>query len=55
MNFDIEMNFNTDPIKQAQEVTFSRKTKKLRHPPLVFNNTNVSPSIYQKHLGIILD
>ena len=54
-NFDTEMNFNTDPIKQAQEVIFSRKTKKLRHPPLVFNNTNVTPSIYQKHLGIILD
>ena len=33
------MNFNTDPIKQAQEVTFSRKTKKLRHPPkLAFEN-----------------
>ena len=48
LNFDTEMNFNTDPIKQAQEVIFSRKTKKLRHPPLVFNNTNVTPSIYQK-------
>ena len=31
------------------------KTKKLPHPPLVFNNVNVTQSIYQKHLGIILD
>ena len=49
------MNFNPDPTKQAQEVISSCKTKKLPHPPLVFNNTNVTQSIYQKHLGIILD
>ena len=49
------MNFNPYPTKQAQEVIFSHKTKKLTHPPLVFNNGNVSQSIYQKHLAIILD
>ena len=49
------MNFNPDPTKQAQEVIFSRKTKKLLHPPLVFDNANVTQSINQKHLGIILD
>ena len=53
--FRWKMNFNPDPTKQAQEVIFSRKTKKLPHPPLVFNNVNVTQSIYQKHLGIILD
>ena len=53
--FQWKMNFNSDATKQAQEVIFSRKTKKLPHPPLVFNNTNVTQSIYQKHLGIILD
>ena len=53
--FQWKSNFNPDPTKQAQEVIFSRKTKKLPHPPLVFNNTNVTQSIYQKHLGIILD
>ena len=53
--FQWKLNFNPDPTKQAQEVIFSRKTKKLPHPPLVFNNTNVTQSIYQKHLGIILD
>ena len=31
------------------------KQKGLPHPPLVFNNTNVTQSIYQKHLGLILD
>ena len=31
------------------------KRKKLPHPPLVFNNANVTQSIYQKHLGITLD
>ena len=53
--FQWKMNFNSDATKQAQEVIFSRKTKKLPHPPLVFNNTNVTQPIYQKHLDIILD
>ena len=53
--FQWKMNFNSDPTKQALEVIFSRKTTKLPHPPLVFNNTNVTQLIYQKHLGIILD
>ena len=53
--FQWKLNFNPDPTKQAQEVIFSRKTKKLPYPPLVFNNTNVTQAIYQKHLGIILD
>ena len=52
--FQWKMNFNLDPTKQAQEVIFSRKTKTLPHPPLVFNNANVTQSIYQKHLDIIL-
>ena len=46
------MNFNVDSIKQAQEVIFSHKTKKLPHSPVVFNNEkNIIQSIYQKHLG----
>ena len=49
------MNFNPDLTKQAQEVIFSSKTKELPHPPLVFNNVNVTQSIHQKHLGIIRD
>ena len=53
--FQWKLNFNPDPTKQAQEVIFSRKTKKLPHLPLVFNNTNVTQSIYEKNLGVILD
>ena len=41
--------------KQVQEVMFSRKTKKFPYLSLVFNNAYVTQSIYQKHLGIILD
>ena len=35
--FQWKINFNPDPTKQAQEVIFSCKTKKLHHPSLVFN------------------
>ena len=44
-----------DPTKQAHEVICSCKTKEIYHPPLVFNNTIVSQSSSQKHLGVILD
>ena len=37
-----KMSFNPEPSKQAQEVIFSRKTKKDYHPPLAFNNNNVA-------------
>ena len=40
--FQWKMNFNPDPIKQAQEVIFSRKAKEVDHPLLVFNNSSVS-------------
>ena len=50
-----KMSFNPDPNKQAQEVIFSRKIKKLNHPPLTFSKSTVSQSTYQKHLGVILD
>ena len=49
------MNFNPDTTKQTHKVIFSRKTKEIYHSPLVFNNTNVSQSSSQKHLGVILD
>ena len=65
--FQRKMNFNPDPSKQAHEIIFSRKTKKICHPslrfnnsivsqsPYRFNNSIVSQSLYQKHLGIFLD
>ena len=49
------MNFNPDPIKKAHEVIFSCRKKEICHPPLVFNNTNISQSSSQKNLGVILD
>ena len=52
--FHWKMSFNTDPNKQAQEVIFSRKLKKLCHPPLRFNSSNVSQASSQKHLGLKL-
>ena len=50
-----KMSFNLDPSKQAQEVLFSRKTKKEYHPPLAFTNNNVSETNSQKHLGVVID
>ena len=49
------MTFNPDRSKQAQEIIFCRKLKKVAHPPLLFNNNYVSQVNSQKHLGIILD
>ena len=53
--FQWKMSFNPDPSKQAQEVILSRQIKRSTHPPLVFNNNNVSQTFSQKHLGVILD
>ena len=53
--FQWKINFSPDPTKQAHEVIFRSKTKEIYHRPLVFNNTNVSQSSSQKHLGVILD
>ena len=53
--FQWKMSFNPDPSKQAQEIIFSRKTKKICHPSLRFNNSIVSQFLYQKHLGKFLD
>ena len=52
--FQWKMSFNPDPNKEDQEVIFSRKLKKVCHPPLCFNN-NVSQASSQKHLGLTLD
>ena len=49
------MSFNPDTSKQAQEIIFSRKTKKIIHPLLRFNNSIVLQTPYQKHLGIFLN
>ena len=50
-----KMSFNPDKNKKAQEVVFSRKQSKPKHPQPLFNKTLVVYSSSQKHLGIILD
>ena len=49
------MIFNSDLTKQAEEVIFSRKTKKLLHPCFSFSDIPLKNSISQKHLGLTLD
>ena len=36
-----KMSFNPDPTKQAVQVLFSRKTNKIAHPVIFFNDTEV--------------
>ena len=52
-----KMQFNPDPNKQANEVIFSRKlvSNNLSHPPVKFNNNNITRCSHQKHLGVVLD
>ena len=40
--FQWKVAFNPDRSYQAQEIIFGRKLKKTTHPPLLFNNNNVS-------------
>ena len=39
------MSFNPDPSKQAHEIIISCKSKRTTHPPLVFNNNNISKAL----------
>ena len=52
-----KMQFNPDPNKQANEIIFSRKlvSNNLSHPPVKFNNNNITRCSHQKHLGVVLD
>ena len=43
------MRFNSDPLKQEQEMIFSRKRNKPYHPDTVLNGNPV------KHLGMFID
>ena len=46
-----KMIFSPDLTKQAQEVIFNRKLNKPIYPNLTFNNSQVSQTESQKHLG----
>ena len=54
MGLSVEMAFNPDPNKQANEVLFSCKQKQVDHPPLFFNGSPVKRVTEQKHLGLIV-
>ena len=41
------MSFNPDLSKQAREVIFSRKSSRVDHPRVTFNNSSVNQSINQ--------
>ena len=45
-----KLSFNPDPNKQAREVIFTRKSKNMRHPPLIFNKSifNINKLIFKK-------
>ena len=49
------MSFSPDITKQAQEVIFSRKSKKADHPTVYFNHAPVAHTDCHKHLGMCLD
>ena len=48
--FQWKMIFNPDLSKQAQEVIFSRKMKKLLHPTLLFNNIPLTTVYFRNSL-----
>ena len=50
-----KMQFNSDKTKQAVQVIFSQKKIKPVHPPIYFNNTEITMKDEQTHLGLIPD
>ena len=53
--FQRKMSLNQHQGRQAQEIIFSRKIKKISHPSLRFINGNVLQTPYSKHLVIFLN
>ena len=49
------MSFNPDPLKQAVELTFSRKKNEIDRPVILFSDVPVKKVDEHNHLGIILD
>ena len=50
-----KVQFNPDPKKQGNEVTFSRKRNTCTYPPVTFNKNIIATCPHQKHLGVVLD
>ena len=55
MGSSMEMEFNTNPTKQATEVLFSCKKSSVNPYGIDFDGTDVEKVNDQKYLGIILD
>ena len=53
--YNWKMFFNPGRNKQAQEVIFSRKLRKIFQPNLSFNDQPIERSVAYKHLGLTLD
>ena len=53
--FQWKMSFNPDPSKQSQEVIYSKRTTKVSHSKIFFNNVPVFQVDFQNHAGLILD
>ena len=53
--FQWKMSFNPEPSKQSQEVIYSKRTTKVGHSKIFFNNVPVFQVDFQNHAGLILD
>ena len=51
----MEVQFNPDRNRQAQELYFSKKAGNQKSLDLTFNKSNVASSPSVKHLGMLLD
>ena len=51
------MQFNPDPNKQANKIIFFCKlvSNNLLHPPVKFNNNNITRCSHQNFFGVVLD
>ena len=49
-----KMSFHTDLSKQAQEMIFSRKSYRVDHPAIIFNNSSVAWAHCQDYLILYL-
>ena len=56
-SYQWKMQFNLDPNKQANKTIFSSKlpSNNLSHPPVKFNNNNITICSHQRHFGVLLD
>ena len=50
--YQLKMSFNPDLSEQAREVIFSRKSSRVDHQVVTFNNSSVARTSCQKHLAL---